>query len=181
MDQSHTDVNHRAEQFLKLFLTCQRRFHGLIFSLVPNHADADDLLQETSAVLWRKFDEFEPGTDFASWGLRCARLLALKHHERLRSQRRVAFDDDLLELLCDEMTVMAREVDPRIEALRQCVSRLPDRAKTLVQLKYAEDSPVKSVAARVGLSADAVFKSLSRIRLKLMECVNRTLAMKGAS
>ena len=52
---------------MRLFLANERRFYGLIFALVANAADADDLLQDISAGMWEHFDQFVPGTDFAAW------------------------------------------------------------------------------------------------------------------
>ncbi len=58
----------RGERFMRLLLANQQRIYGLILALVPNWNDADDIMQETSAVMWAKFDDYEAGTDFAAWG-----------------------------------------------------------------------------------------------------------------
>ena len=55
-------------RFMRLFLQSERRILGFILSLVPYVADAEDLLQETCAIMWSKINEFEPGTDFTAWG-----------------------------------------------------------------------------------------------------------------
>ena len=55
-----------GEIFTRLFLRNQKRIAGLIFSLVPQGAEADDVMQETCAVMWRKFGEFAPGSDFGA-------------------------------------------------------------------------------------------------------------------
>ena len=52
---------------LGIWVQNQRRIYGLILALVPNGPDADDIPQETCAVLWQKFDEFDPGTNWADW------------------------------------------------------------------------------------------------------------------
>jgi RNA polymerase sigma-70 factor (ECF subfamily) len=62
--------------FGRLFVRYQSRIYGFIRSLVVHRDDAEDLLQETASVLWRKFGEFRPGSDFL------ARII----HE-LRNQR----------------------------------------------------------------------------------------------
>ena len=72
---SHTDPGHSdetTEQFVSLILANQLRIHGFIRSLVPNHADVEDLFQQTSIVLWRKFKDYEAGTNFAAWAMRVA-------------------------------------------------------------------------------------------------------------
>ena len=55
----------KNRQFLRLFLQNQRRLYAYILTLLPNRADADDVLQEASLVMWDKFDEDNPPADFA--------------------------------------------------------------------------------------------------------------------
>ncbi|WP_414660671.1 sigma-70 family RNA polymerase sigma factor [Horticoccus sp. 23ND18S-11] len=87
-----------GEAFTRLLLQHQKRIAGLIFSLVPRGADADDAMQETCAVLWRKFGEFEPGTDFRAWALRIARFQMLNHYRR-RQRAQARLSDETIEAL----------------------------------------------------------------------------------
>ena len=53
----------KIEQFVSLLTRYQQRVYLFILSLVPDRADAEDVLQETNLVLWQKFDDFTPGSD----------------------------------------------------------------------------------------------------------------------
>ena len=53
-----TGKTDRTDQFIRLFSREEPRLHAYILTMVPNWSDAADILQETSAVLWKKFDEF---------------------------------------------------------------------------------------------------------------------------
>ena len=57
----------RTEEFVELSSSHQRQLLGYIFTLVGNMDDAEDLLQQTNLILWRKFDDYQPGTDFIRW------------------------------------------------------------------------------------------------------------------
>src|SRR5688572_23508061 len=46
------------QQFLRLFLENERRIYAFIVSILPNLSDAEDVLQETSLILWQKFAQF---------------------------------------------------------------------------------------------------------------------------
>jgi RNA polymerase sigma-70 factor (ECF subfamily) len=167
----------RTEEFIRLFAASQRRIYGLVAAMVPRGADADDVFQEVSASLWQKFDDFTPGTDFAAWGLRFARLLVLKHYEKQRRWGRVVFDDDVLEQIADETTTALAKLDHRQEALRDCLARLPAHSRQLLDARY--DSGLKTcqeVAHRVGRSVQSVYKALSRIHELLLECIEKALA-----
>ena len=61
----------KSKLFLPLFIRFERRIYSYIFTLVPQRADADDLLQETSLVLWDKFDVASPPNDFLAWPTDC--------------------------------------------------------------------------------------------------------------
>ena len=56
-----------VEEFVGLLMGSQQRVFSYILTLLPNVADAQDVLQETSIVLWRRLAEYEPGTDFTAW------------------------------------------------------------------------------------------------------------------
>lgn len=54
----------RHQEFVQLFSRDSWRLYRYILSAVLNHSDAEDILQNTSVVLWNKFDSFEPGSNF---------------------------------------------------------------------------------------------------------------------
>jgi RNA polymerase sigma-70 factor (ECF subfamily) len=47
------------EQFVRLLTTHQSRLAGFIFALMASGDGAQDVLQETNLVLWRKAGEFD--------------------------------------------------------------------------------------------------------------------------
>ncbi|MHC5160788.1 MAG: sigma factor, partial [Planctomycetota bacterium] len=85
----------KTEEFLSLLMSNQRRINSYVLSLVPNMNDADDIMQETITVLWRKFDEFQVGTNFASWGMKVAFYCVLDFRKK-KAKDKLVFSDDLL-------------------------------------------------------------------------------------
>jgi RNA polymerase sigma-70 factor, ECF subfamily len=165
---------------MRLFLAHQRRFYGLILSLVPHVADADDLLQETAALMWQKFAEFRSGTDFAAWGLRFARNVVFNYHKKKRRLAgRVTFSDELLASVTDEVAEVLDEIDVRHAALRRCLTKLPEQGRRLIELRYEPDATCKGVAERLGKSVESVYKALGRAHDALLRCVERTIAAEG--
>ena len=61
----------RKHQFAELLREHHRDLFNFIFSLVHHHADAEDVFQQTTLVLWRKFDDFVIGTNFCGLGDPC--------------------------------------------------------------------------------------------------------------
>jgi RNA polymerase sigma-70 factor, ECF subfamily len=167
----------RTEEFMRLFLSHERRFYGLIVSMVPNLSDADDLLQDVSAAMWSKFSDYQSGTDFAAWGLTFARYAVLKHYQKSREAGRVTFSEPLLELLAQEVAAVAPQSNARQEALRECLAKLPARTRLLVELRYKPGATLRSAAESAQLSAEAAYKALNRAHEALVQCVQRVLAL----
>lgn len=168
----------REEQFLQLFLANERRIYAFILSLVPVWSDADDLLQETAAVLWRKLDEFHPGSDFVAWALTIARFEVLNYRKR-QSRDRGLFSDQTAEMLADQAAAcFERAGDDRRDALEVCLLKLNERDRELIRLRYEPGATTQEVADRVGRSTKAVYKALNRIHEQLLICVRMRLAEK---
>lgn len=163
-----------GEVFTRLLLQNQRRIAGLIFSLVPNGPDADDVMQETCAVMWRKFGEFQPGTDFGAWALRIARFQVMSYYGRQkRAQARLS--DETIEAIAEVLCESRWESSDRAVALRACVSQLNEREFDLVQRRYHGGETINEIARHVGSTVHAVYKALARLHVRLLACVNSKL------
>ena len=75
-------------EFVELFTRHQRRLYLLILAQVPRPADAEEILQETNLVIWRKAAKFQPGTNFFAWAAQIAGYEVLKYRERKHRERR---------------------------------------------------------------------------------------------
>lgn len=168
--------DHRGHDFINLYLANERRIYGFIMSIIPNWSDADDILQETTRVMWSKFDDFQLGTNFLSWGLRIAKYQVLSHLNKKRSDK-LRFRDDTIEILAAEMDQSSNQQDDVRMALGGCIGKLRDSDRVLLELRYEQDATVKSVSNKVGRGVDAVYKALSRIHNQLFHCIRGTLAM----
>lgn len=173
-DRSPPD-GQKVEQFAQLLATCQRRVFLYALGLLHNAADAEEILQETNLVLWRKFDRYEPGTDFGSWACRIAYYEVLKFREKkIRSER--LFSNEFIEALATEADTNADSLDPRRGALLTCMGKLSDLDRHLVTRRYEQGATTRSVAAAIDRSVQGTRKALHRIRLALLACIERTLA-----
>jgi RNA polymerase sigma-70 factor (ECF subfamily) len=171
-DQS---VVERTEEFVQLLTQHQSLIRGFIYTLLPHRAEADDLFQRTSIVLWRKFGQFQIGTDFGAWACQIAKF-EVRNFLRVGRRDRLRFSDDLLASLADMRLTLDSELELRREALRHCVTKLRANDKQIVQKCYGSQAvSAKDVAAELGRPANTLYKALNRIRRALFECIERTL------
>ena len=168
----------RVEQFVQLVTRYQQRVYLFILSLLQNEADADEVLQETNLVLWRRFDEFEPGTDFRAWAFQIAFNKVQSFREK-QGRQKLRFGDAFQQRVADVAASSPDDHDERRSALASCMQKLTDRDRDLIERRYRPRATAKSAAEETGRSVHAVYKSLLRIRRLLHDCIQRTLAMEG--
>lgn len=159
---------------MQLFLQSERRILGFILSLVPNLADAEDLLQETCSIMWNKFEHYEQGTEFTAWGISIARYRVLTFRRKAVSHR-VCFNEKLMQEIADAAAEISSTNDDRVGALQSCLSQMKERDRELVRLRYFAENSTKQTAQQLGRSADSVYKSLNRIHDSLLWCIRRSL------
>ncbi len=165
----------RNEVFVELLMLHQQRLYGFIYTLVPNPADAEDLLQQTSLVLWQKFHEFDLDKSFPAWACGIAHFQVL-HYLRKKRRSHVVFSDELIAQLAK--TRQNREESHLADsvALADCIDKLPESDRTLIKLCYAAKRNIKAAAADLDRSASSVYTSLVRVRRVLMDCIRRAEA-----
>jgi RNA polymerase sigma-70 factor (ECF subfamily) len=162
--------------FSELLSEGRSRIFGYLLALVQNLADAEDLYQQTALLLWEKFEQYQPGTDFGSWATTVAHYTALNFLRR-QSRRRVLFSEAaMLRLAAIQREFKSSESTARSEALGHCVAALPTAERRLVHLRYAGDRSIQQIADDEKRTVGAVYTALSRVRKSLLACIERRLA-----
>ena len=161
-------------EFVQLFTKYQRRLYLYILSQVPHPADAEEILQETNLVIWRKYNRFEIGTNFLAWTSRIATYEVMKFRDRHRRDR-LYFSDRFIEQIGESALADADLLEERRDALIDCLGKLREKDRELVQNRYAPGETGKNLASRIGRPVNSVYQSLGRIRRTLLECVDRRL------
>lgn len=164
-----------TEDFMSLFLEDQRRIHGYIIALLGTHQDAEDLLQETAAVLWRRFGEFERGTNFFAWACKTAHLIVLGYRRR-KGRESALLSEAAMEKIATCSHLENSLLTARTSAFEECLKKLRDADRQLVERCYSPGVRTKQVAEEIGRAETSVYKSLGRIRRTLADCVRRSLA-----
>src|SRR5215207_8612695 len=147
-----TDPNSEAEarkRLMALMTRHQRQIFSYIYVLVPNRADAEDLLQETSLVICEKFNEFKEGTDFVAWACQIA-YWRVRYSRQKFARSKVLFNQDIVDVVAQTASNMADELDDRHEALARCLQQLHPRDRELLIARYEPGGGVEEAARRSG-------------------------------
>ena len=170
--------NLKVNQFVELLTSHQSRIHSYVLALAPNFNDADDIMQETSKMMWNKFHEFEIGTDFLAWGRRIAYYRVLEYRRKRSRNKTIRFSDEVVQVLEADSRVHQDRSREYMTSLQDCVGKLPGKDRDLVSLRYDHNLKVKEIARRLGRSVQSVYQNLARVHELLLACVQRANAAK---
>jgi RNA polymerase sigma-70 factor (ECF subfamily) len=170
------DDHQRYREFAQQLVELQHKLFLYIIALVHRAADADDLLQETNRVVWEKFAEYEPGTNFQAWVYRIAYFEVLTFRKR-QGRERIRFSDGLIDQIAQKTAAAADELEPRRKALDQCLAGLSATDRAIIERRYWDDASPAEVARHFGRSEKGIYETLARIRTQLLTCIQRRLAV----
>jgi RNA polymerase sigma-70 factor (ECF subfamily) len=164
------DPTGAQQRFLSLFLRSEREIFRYVAALVPNVADAQDLVQQTAMTLWEKFDAYDPAQPFTPWACRFALNKTRQWIER-RQRWQALLEHGLAEELAQRRQELQPEFELRLRHLEACLGKLPPRQLSLIEGYYYERIGVEKLAERSGRTVAATYKMLQRIRHTLQLCV----------
>lgn len=152
----------------------QKVIYAFILSMVHNCSDADDIMQETMALMWERFEEFEPGTNFGAWGVKIARNKIMNYF-RKKKRPQEQFDESLMARIEDCYHRKTGEMGYRLAALQECLKKLDKRDRKLVAIHYEEGMKICELADKLNRPVGGLYKVMARIHTSLRRCVSRTV------
>jgi RNA polymerase sigma-70 factor (ECF subfamily) len=160
-----------SDEFLQLITEFQGRLFGFVLSLLGDVDQANEVLQETNLVLWRKSDEFEPGSDFKAWSFRVAHFQVMAFRQR-QIRDRLVFSDEVIEQFSRDAAAQDEAYEQRIELLGTCIDSLSERNRDVLCRFYDQGESLDTIGTSLKRTANAVGQMLFRIRKSLIECVS---------
>ena len=156
----------------------QRDVYGKAFSIVKNHLDADDVVQETFLRVYRALPGFRFEASFRTWLITIATRQALNFLERTRTGHESleageeGQEHAALRVEENQLNHMLDQESRRL--LREALPNLPKRQKQAILLKLQNDWKYEDIAREMGTSVGSVKSHIFHA------IQNLTRQMKGA-
>lgn len=138
--------------FRGLVAAYQQRLYGLIRHQVRDHADADDILQNTLMKIFRHLHKFEGRSGLYTWMYRIARNEIANHRKRVK-RHPVADPQGQVPDLPADAWMDADRVAAQLEAL---VQELPARQQRVFRLRYFDELTYKEIAELLDVTEGAL-------------------------
>lgn len=167
------------EQFLRHYSAHEPAIRAFVRRLVPPLTDVPDVMQEVALVLWKKFENLPNADDFRRWAFGVAKYETLAW---LRDKRRdrLVLAEDVLEQLAQDAMALDPVLDSQRVGLEACLEKLPADQKALVLAAYEPGARIQDIAERSRRTVGGFYQWLHRMRLQLLDCVRRGMALEGA-
>ncbi|HSM70327.1 MAG TPA: sigma-70 family RNA polymerase sigma factor [Anaerolineales bacterium] len=122
---------------------------------------AEDLSADTFEKAWRNRERYKRDLSaFSTWLFTIARRVAVDHYRRQRSNAPL---DEIIQIPADENTENATQQRDDLSRLSILLSRLADRDRELVSLKYGAGLTNRTIASLTGMTESNVGVILHRI------------------
>lgn len=167
-------------EFIQLLTGNQSRIYAYIVSLVFDRDQADDILQQTNAVLWEKASEFELGTNFIAWSFRIAYYRVLAHRKQ-QQREHLIFDETLLRQIAEVAALRDESSEAKHRLLRGCLDKLNARQRDCIRRRYEAGATIESISAQMQMKSNAVKQLLFRARNSLHRCIGKRLESEVAT
>ena len=145
-----------------------RRVYRAAYAVVKNHADAEDVSQETFVRAYQNIARFDETRPMFPWLYRIARNLCLNRIERVGKRETEMPEYDYFPAVDagPEETAIASEERERI---RRAVSMLPDQHRRIIELSHFQECSYREIADILDIPMGTVMSRLYHARRKLRE------------
>ena len=145
-------------------LPLKNKLFRLALRITLDSAEAEDVTSDTLIRVWNKREELKAVDSIEAYCMTVCRNLALDRHEKKEAQN--------LSLEANEMDATGNsytpdeqlEHDERLRKVHELFNQLPERQRTIMQLRDIEEKPYKEIAAIMGVSEEVVKVTLFRAR-----------------
>jgi len=163
------------DAFVTLLVQHRHALYAFIAKQLVNAADAEDVFQKTSIVLWKKRDQFHHDGSFFHWACGIA-FNEIRNFLKVERRNKVHFDLELVQILAEEATAECALTESRVAALRECMAGLSSRQREILNHCYLGSHSITEVANALGRERSALYKQLARLKQKLLECIRLRVA-----
>lgn len=168
----------KTSRFTVLWLKAQPVLVGYVAAMVRDRTTADDIVQSVALTAVEKMDDYDPARSFEAWVIGIARLKVLQHYRNV-GQERMFFNEGVLDSFTQHYKDTSANYEQRVSALRDCMDKLPADSRSLLNKRYFDQTPVKSIASALGKTPGRISKQLFMIRRKLEQCIAGRIGAEG--
>lgn len=153
-------------------LPLKDKLFRLALCITRNREEAEDIVQDTMLRVWNRREEWNVWETVEGFCLTICRNLAIDRSQKMDA-RHVELSPEVTELPDMAAPDKLMERDERLGLLHRLIAELPEKQRTILQLRDVEGKSYKEIAEILQLTEEVVkvnlFRARQRIKLKYNE------------
>lgn len=156
----------RKVSFRNDILPLKDKLYRLALRITFDSAEAEDIVQDTMIKVWNQREKWGEIESLEAFCLTIARNLAIDRSQKAEAQN--------MELTPETQQMPGAlppdrklERDEQLELIRKLINELPERQRSIIQLRDVEEKSYKEIADILQLTEEQVKVNLFRARQKI--------------
>jgi len=160
--------------FNELYNRYFKRIYAFVHGRLRNHADAEEITQETFVSVFRSIENYRGQASLLSWIFGIAKNLSNNSIRRAQNQRQ-KFDSVEPEHFVPNPSLGACAPDDElhmqryVQTIREQLESLAEWQRGVFEMRHFENLSIPEIARRTDRSNDAIRSSLYRIKRMMIE------------
>ena len=145
-------------------LPLKNKLFRLALRITLDSAEAEDVTSDTLIKVWNKREELRGVESIEAYCMTVCRHLALDRHEKKEAQN-LSLEANEIDAADNSFTPDEQlERDEKLRKVHELFNQLPERQRTIMQLRDIEEKSYREIATIMGVSEEVVKVTLFRAR-----------------
>lgn len=171
------------DAFEELCVAVQRDLYGFIYSVMRNHDDTDEVLQETLLRIHKHLPQLEDLDKFPGWAMRIAVNQCNSHHTHNNAKALYSLDTEI-EVQNEDVVGTGRAPESPRDAMARtetkehiniAISQLPPKQRAAIVMFEVEERSIREIAEILECSEGVVKFNIHEARKKLRKSLGPLL------
>lgn len=152
-------------------LPLKDKLFRLALRITFDSSEAEDIVQDTLIKVWDKRDEWQQIESIESYCMTITRNLAIDRSQKMEA-RNMELTPEAQEMPDTLTPEKLFEQDEQLRLIHQVINSLPEKQRTIVQLRDIEGKSYKEIAEILGITEEQVKVNLFRARQRIKTEIN---------
>lgn len=164
------------EAFSEIIRAYEKRVYGIIYQIVRNPQDAEDIMQETFLTAYQKLSEFRGDSSLFTWLGAIAYNNVRQYLRRRRLNQWLSLEPEVFTLEDKSITPERTEKEELKKTLQEALMKLPVKLRSALILYGVEGLEHQAIAEIMDCPVGTVWSYLSRAKARLRKLLkDRTI------